>query len=356
MIATSSRFNASRIEIGDGMLGKWSKFLVLPPVLDLHDCLNKNPLPDHITCCPRGLEGMCNVIYSSFGMMNAPMLDVVDLNDDAADVNVGGRSGCKDVALGFSGGLDSVYQAIRLQELGYTVHLVFVRGMNTYEGGQAFKYAKSISDELGMELIPVNMKKAWAKSGNPYRQGWPENPIKNEVIMALLVDICLSNGYSSISLGDDLSLSLADSVPGVNTTDAHEVTEHFLSFIHSRFPHLGFLPIPKEDGKDKRLVKTIQSGLGDLYYSCVMQGRFNKSFKSRVEGKYGVKLLGNNCGMCRKCCMHNLILHYIGNRPLPEEYVEYCWEKMYSTGKNADAKFFAKELPLETRIHNLFNY
>lgn len=349
-----SKYGATRLEVDDGI---GFVPILTPDVLNLHDCFNKNPLPANLEC-PSGLEEMCKTIYSSFGLKQPNFAIVPEQPSGIAIPQP--KDEKRSVVLGFSSGLDSTYQAIRLKENGYNVHLLFIRGMNSYEGGQAWKSAPEMANRLGMELISMNMKKNMSKSltTNPYKQQWPENPMKNEVILSAMVDLCLSRGYSNISMGDDLGLSLSDSVPGVNTSDAKEITESFMEyFVDSRFPgRISLLTIPKNEGKDVRLDKLLEYGLENLYYSCVTQGRFNQSFKRRVESKFGVKLFKNNCGTCRKCCMHNLILHYVGKQILPENYLAYCWEKMQMSGKQADAKFFNQDLPIEVRIHNLFHY
>ena len=321
-------------------------------VLDLHDCFNCKPFPSEIEVLS-GLIPMCSMIYKSF-KQDVPHFNSIDVPCQHIDC----KFDSKDVILGFSSGLDSVYQAILLKEQGYDVHLLFAKGINTYENGQAWKYAKPIADKIGVDLISVDVKKNLSKDllKNPFRQQWPENPIKNEFIMSVMLDICLERGWRHISLGDDFDLTLDKSVPGVNTTDAKEVTMSFLSGIEKYVAGFDFISIPKGHDKGVRLQKLIDYGLEDLYYSCVQAGCRNKYFKSMTEKKFNVKLFGNNCGKCRKCCMHNLILHYTNKKIIPDDYVSYCWEKMYTTGCKADYEFFKPELSLEERINNLFSY
>lgn len=171
-----------------------------------------------------------------------------------------------------------------------------------------------------------------------------------------MMDICLERGWAYVSLGDDFDLKLKDAVPGVNLTDAEEVTKSFLEASGRYVEGIEFIPISKGEDKSKRLEKMFSYGLEDLYYSCVQSGRFNKSLRKKMQDKFGVALLGNNCGCCRKCCMHNLLMHYSGMHKFPDAFVAHCWEKMHSTGCKADYEFFKPDLPLEKRIENLFGY
>lgn len=321
-------------------------------MLDVHDCFNKRVFPNELHV-PVGFNNMCTLVYSSF-KQEAPALIDVSLGDK----HIIKSSKSKDVLLGFSAGLDSVYQAILLKELGYDVHLFFAKNINTYENGQAWKYAEQIASKLGLELMAMTVKKNMrkGKNANDFRQSWPENPIKNQLILSVMVDMCIERGWHFISLGDDFDLAISKSVPGVNTTDAKEVTCAFLDGLKEYVDGIDFLKIPAGHDKGIRLQKMIDYSLQDLYYSCVQAGRLNKYMRKLTQDKYGVKLFGNNCGKCRKCCMHNLILHYSGKIVFPSKFIDDCWKKMYTTGCKADYEFFKPELPLEVRIANLFNY
>lgn len=319
--------------------------------LELYDNFNQKDFLADITTIDAFVP-MCNMIYQSFHKP-LPKVSCISIEKKHIDADDG-----KNVVLGFSAGLDSVYQALLLKECGYNVHLFFAKNINTYENGQAWKYAQTIANKLNMDLIDASVKKDLRKgdNANAFRQHWPENPMKNQLIMSMMVDLCLERGWQYISLGDDFDLTLDMAVPGVNTTDAKEVTMSFLNGIKPYVEGLKFIPIPKGYDKGKRLVKIVSYGLENDYYSCVQSGRFNKSFRKRMEDKYSVQLFGNNCGCCRKCCMHDLILHYSGQKTFPDAFISHCWEKMHSTGCKADYEFFKPDLPLDKRIANLFSY
>jgi hypothetical protein len=255
----------------------------------------------------------------------------------------------KTVVLGFSGGLDSVYQAIDLKERGYFVTLYHLKGINTYENGQASKRCPEIAKKLKMPYVESVISK---KRGT---QSVPENPLKNELIMSLMIDYCLHWGIQYMSMGDDLNLSITDSVVGVNVTDAREVTEAFVDGVKN-YIDIRFLPIMGGEKID-RIKKLMEYGLENDYYSCVQAGRFNKRLHNLNEKKYGVKLFEGNCGCsCRKCAMHNLLMYYSGVKEFPQEFVDKCWEVMWNNSYSADYELFKPELSLDIRIKNLFEY
>ena len=319
---------------------------------ELFDNFNKEVF-DKELYVPAGFEEFVKIIYGA----HKQQFTRIYLTDIKQHLQYGVyKEDSKEALLGFSAGLDSVYQAIRLKEKGYNVRLFFLRNANMYENGQAYKYAVQIADKLGLPLIAPSISQYTEKS-NPYRKFWPENPIKNQYIMAMMVDYCLQHGIINISMGDDFNLGLKDAAVGINLTDAREVTEAWLKGIGTYLPELTFIPIEKGKEKDERIRKLMKYGLEDLYYSCVQQGRFNQKYHNKVEEKYGVSLFHNNCGTyCRKCAMHNLILHYKGIRKFPDDFIETCWEKMWNNSHSADYVFFNPDIPLEQRIKNLLEY
>lgn len=157
---------------------------------------------------------------------------------------------------------------MRLRDAGYAVHLLFVDGANTYENGQARKPVEEAAAALEMELVQAKMSKSLRKS-NPWRQSWPENPVKNQLVYAAMLDVCYERGWKLISAGDDLNLGIADAVPGVNLTDAREVTEAFVEAMSALAPGAEFIPVEKGHGKLERLAVVHELGFRDVYYSCV---------------------------------------------------------------------------------------
>lgn len=317
-------------------------------LLDIHDNFNQQRF-DCSIAVPESLRSFTDLIYEAFDQTLPSYQNVSEI------IPVNLESNTDDVLLAFSSGLDSVFQAIKLKEAGYAVHLYFVKNINRYENNLAFKFAKPIADKLGLDLIEANFK--YGKKNEKYSKTWPENPIKNQLIYASMIDFCHEQGWNKISAGDDFDLKLKDAVPGINLTDAEEVTKMFISCIKHMVPKLEFIPIAKGQDKSVRLKTLIDHHLEDLYYSCVQSGRFNQSFHKRAEARYHVKLMANNCGCyCRKCSMHNLLLHHKGIKEFPQEFLDACWKRMWDNKCSADYEFFKPELSLEQRISNLFAY
>ena len=318
-------------------------------LFDLYENFNKEVFDD-VLCCPECLKEMADYVYNAHGQ------EYKHFNFNNWDTKYVNEPNFKKVCLGFSAGLDSMYQAFVLRDKGFDVTLFHVKGINTYENGQGTKYSKAFADKFGFEYVEANIQKTKDKN-DKYKQFWPENPIKNQLILAMMIDWCMENNCILLSLGDDFDLSIDDAVVGVNLTDSREITQSFLRGIDKIAYGFGFIEIEKGHNKAYRLKLLKERGALDDYYSCVLPGRFNKTRHNGNSMKFGVELPDNNCGCsCRKCAMHNLIMYYEKMVEYPQEFIDACWKIMWNNKHSADYKFFSPDLPLDVRISNLYSY
>lgn len=254
------------------------------------------------------------------------------------------------VLLACSGGLDSVYQAICLKEQGYDVILFHAENLNYYTNGKEKQITEECAKKLGLPLITCKFITN-SKKDNPFRKFWSENSFKNMLLYSIMMDCMIKEDIYNISSGDDLSLDISKAVVGTNLSDARQITETFFTQLREYYD-FKFIPT-EQNHKGIRLAKLDEYGLLDTYYSCVNPGRFNQQNHKRTEDKFGVKLYQNNCGVCRKCAFHNLLRHYYLGEDFSQEFINFCWEKI---ANGADNVFFNKNIPLEERIKNLYEY
>lgn len=321
-------------------------------LLECYDNFNKKVFDEHIVIDER-LKDFVLVVYSAFGQ-NVGTIQFKQIESHSFKNYIE-----KEAVLGFSGGLDSAYHAIRLKELGYKVHLVHFANLNSYENNNSARCSIEFSRHNGFELTIVQIKK-----NSKNKMFWTENPIKNQLIQAFLVDFAIHNGIGTIALGDDYSMSFErpDFILGTNTTDCREIQERFERFVKQYDNNINFKMIErpigsKSENKLERIKKLIEHDSLDLYYSCVGAGRFNQYNRKRECEKYSINLPKYNCGsFCAKCAMHNLLMYYDGIVTYPEEFIDKCWERLWKTEHGSIKALFGEDIDLEKRINNLYIY
>lgn len=256
----------------------------------------------------------------------------------------------KKVLLCYSGGLDSIYQAFYLRNKGYDVILYHVKGINKFENGQSTKVTKEFAYKFGFDLIEIDNIKT---EHNKY---WPENPVKNQMILSIAIDYCIEQGVYNVADGDNYTLLTKNATVGVNYTDTKECNENFESFVNKfcdiNFIHLG--------GKNRQQeIKYIEKYSNmDYVYSCLSPGRFNQSWRKRVINKYDIDeniIPKYNCCTCRKCASQILLLKYLGYVKFNnEDFEEYLWSKQLS-GKYAARDFVWKKATKGNRVEILLD-
>ncbi len=301
-------------------------------VAPIYDAFNFKELKD--VRVPDFLKDMCNVVCRIYKQK-------INISTYVAK-KIKLKSESNDVVLGFSGGLDSCYQALKLKQMGYSVHLFHLGGANTYENYLATKSSESFAHRYKFDLIETKIVKILNA------QKVEENPVKNQLIMAMMIDYCASKGYNKISIGYSASLKEENAIAGINVTDCISVQDAFLKNIE-----IEFIPI-KNANKGDRILYLNENKSLNYYYSCVSCGRFNEKLHHLNEDKYKVKLPRHNCGSCRKCARHYLLMIYLGIAPHNKDFEKHCWNILKDTKYNTDYYLFNDSLSKEEKIKNLF--
>ena len=338
--------------------GQYVQFPPMTPIVSeymmaLYDNFNQKVF-DETTTIIKPLYGLTKLTYDVFGQ-SQPKYNFVE-NEHLSL----GKSE-KDIILGFSGGLDSCYQALLLRNKGFNVHLFHVVGIHGYEGLSEMPAVESFAQKTNLDLITVKWKR---NTQSKYKQQWGDNAVKNQFIEALMIDYCNEHGWNKVSIGEDNSYSVyrSDVMLGTNVTDCKEVQIEFENAIHSFVDNIEFHLIERPTNSTKhnkleRLKLLDENGLLDDYYSCVGAGRFNKHNHDLNENKYGISLNKHNCGCyCTKCALHNLVMHYGGMREFPKEFLDKCWARLNDVKFNNMVGLFGVDLPIEQRITNLLTY
>ncbi len=312
--------------------------------IDLYNICNQQKFNLYINC-PFEFENWMKLIYNKF---NCKLLGLRKY--DLANIKL--ESDNNNVLLACSGGLDSIYQAIQLKEMGYNPIYYHIKNVNSYENGNAYKTAIEASKKLGIELVIGELKRNYKSN---YNKVWPENPIKNQMILFTMIDYCKENNINKICMDGSWEFTIDEVTAGVDVADAPENYEYWLDGIKHYVDNLEFIKTSHDISKFDKIKALDELGLMDYIYSCLGAGRFNEYRHNEIEKKYNIKLFKHNCGyFCRKCAHHNLLMYYSNYKIFPQEFIDKCWHIMNNNSFASRNMLFGNNIPIEQKIQNLF--
>lgn len=232
----------------------------------------------------------------------------------------------------FSGGKDSLANILMLKDLGYEPIAFFVKGIN-YQYGYEQAIAKKLAEKLN---IPFVERRVIVHGKNEY----PENPVKDQLIMAMMLDYGLKLGISNYSFGIYIDSTSEGTSKEYMLSDASDMFDTFQEFVNYIYPEVDFPYFLVESVQALKIILDLRRDLLDDVCSCMAPMRFKKSYVDNAEKKYGVKLLPNRCPSCYKCCLEAIQLNIFGITDYPDRYINHC--------KDIMLKWYAKYMDRES--------
>lgn len=271
----------------------------------IYEQFSKSEVPSVVQGCA-GLEEFVGAATAKTGALNCS----VEINS-----NIQFPSNNK-VLVAYTGGKDSTAEAIRLLNAGYEVHLLFIKGLNKAYPKELDGAAK-IAEILGCKMHTTEVKitgKNWH----------PDNPVKNQLILALMTDWGIKNGFGKFASG---IINVPCANYEYNWSDSLQLMETFKSFIRKRFPGWTYIDTSVTH-EAENLVEIIKHKRGEEIWeaksSCVGAYRFRNVWRQKNEEKFGIKLTENQCGVCYKCAYEYVVrCAFTGNVTSPA-YLKKC--------------------------------
>lgn len=281
-------------------------------VSKLYDNFNKEKF-DSIVEIPKELEPLVIDVYT-FHKQPLPEIKYINFEKSVLPINN------EDIVIEFSGGLDSVFLALKYHLEGKKVHLFHLQNLNTFSGPGERKALERIVSRYGFDFKVIKVKKS--RKGSPYHQFWSENSVKNQMVESLVIDYCKSNGYSVITSGYEEEQNKDIGIVGYNVTDWKEINDDFMDACKKLYKNFEYLTPLKDIKKEQELKLLYDNKALDLYFSCVCQYRFAASNRKKAELKYNINFPQylDSCGVCRKCLSHELLLDHLGLLKITDEY------------------------------------
>jgi len=302
----------------------------------LYQQVSTNPLPDRVTGLHSCFKPYLNTLYAAQGRQKDLNFQYLDRPFLPARLRDNGT-----VLVGFSGGKDSAAAALALQAQGLAPVLFYVNGINyrSYAGERV--YAARVAQVLNMPFVEVTVKQTGEVE-------YPDNPVKNQFILSLMVDYAYRHGGSNFAQGNLAKETIREANINFTYSDAGEMYAGaepvFRLWTVESYKYLGGV-MRYESESFKTLHELCPAAL-DTVLSCLQPYRFRTKVRQANEKKYGVKLRPEMCGTCYKCASEYLHRCILGIAVAQPEYVKQCvsiLRKEYQRLANLDKLPSAKD-------------
>lgn len=294
---------------------------------------------------PFGFEHLVEAIYNVHHQQR-PNISTYKITDTNITLNNNNK-----IMLAFSGGLDSVYECLRLQELGYNVILMHFKNLNRNMPKET-EFAEMFASYVNVPIIVVDVTQP--------KQFYVDNAVKNQTILAYMIDYGIKHDIQNYSTGNNFAdQPLTDGTIGQTITDSTEVFEYFFNGIRNYINNINFIGVEDNVTKYKELEYILRKDPTILkyVYSCVNPHRFNNMLNQTNRKKYNVPLMDGRCGSCYKCCMEFILLSELGyyDKEQYKEYIEHCWDIIANSKHSSDTmkKRFNKNIPNKIKLQRI---
>ncbi len=228
-------------------------------------------------------------------------------------LSVRGRS----AFIAFSGGKDCLATAIRAQQEGYTPHLVYISGVNKSLPSER-RHAFAVAKAAGYPITEVKISIQGNKEYN-------EHPLKNILILCLLIDLGTKHGATAYGLGNIFEENSTHGSLDYDLSDSFDMIRAFNHFVRAIIPEYRYLTYIHDNLASFYTVYKHNKELIPLLSTCITPDyRKPMIHKSNVL-KYGSDcVLDDMCGSCYKCADNYLYRRAFGLVKHNSAYVQRC--------------------------------
>lgn len=227
-----------------------------------------------------------------------------------------GADSSKKAFIAFSGGKDCLATAIRAEEEGYSPTLVYISGINKGVASEK-SHAFAIADAIGYPIISTSIRISEGKD-------WNEHPLKNILILCLLVDIGTKLGVTTFGLGNLFEENSTHGSLNYDLSDSYDMIKLFNTFCGRFIPNYKYLTYIHDNLQSFYTVYKRDRGLINLLSTCIVPDYRRPSLRNRNVSKFGADCVLDGCGSCYKCADLYLFRRAFGLVRHNSAYAEHC--------------------------------
>lgn len=252
-----------------------------------------------------------------------------DSTENDLQFEFGHLSGCSGnkAFIAFSGGKDCLATAIRAEQEGYKPTLVYVSGVNKSLPSER-RHAYAVADAIGYPIMEVKINISGSKEYN-------EHPLKNILILCLLIDLGAKHGATAFGLGNIFEENSTHGSLDYDLSDSFDMIRAFNRFCKGIIPHYRYLTYIHDNLQSFYTVYKRDKGLVSLLSTCITPDYRKPMIHRSNVRKYGSDcVLDDCCGSCYKCADLYLFRRAFGMVRHNQAYVQRCMEAKHAFDRN----------------------
>jgi|GEM_PF-3599000 hypothetical protein len=221
--------------------------------------------------------------------------------------------------IAFSGGKDCLATAIRAEQEGYRPTLVYVSGVNKSLPSER-RHAFAVANAIGYPIqeIKINI------SGN---KEYNEHPLKNILILCLLIDLGAKQGATAFGLGNIFEENSTHGSLDYDLSDSFDMIRAFNRFMSRILSGYRYLTYIHDNLQSFYTVYKRDKSLIPLLSTCITPDYRKPMIQRSNQAKFGKDCVPDGrCGSCYKCADDYLFRRAFGLTRHNQAYVQKCME------------------------------
>lgn len=226
------------------------------------------------------------------------------------------------ILIGFTGGKDSTATVIKVIQAGYEPILFHVRGINRVWPNE-YIYARQLAVYLGLPLVEATV----SIKGKTY---YKENPAKNQLILALMVDYGIEHGIHHYTLGSDMTEALERANIMFDFSDAIEIYGMVASIYKKSISNFKYHTLVADQTDSYKTIFDHDPKIYDIICSCMLPYRYQGNIRKKNVIKFPKVYFNERaCGSCYKCCYEYMHLVLLGHYEPDIDYLKHCMRVLW---------------------------
>ena len=286
-------------------------------------------LPVHVEC-DRMLARVLDFVNKKAGVP----LSVSGGRELSIPVSERPEDGKRKVFVALSGGKDCLATAIMAKKEGLDPVLVYISGVNRSLFSER-RCAQQAAAEAGFGYIEI-------KAGISGSKEWNEHPLKNILLLCMLIDEGALHGVTDYAFGstfdDDSTYWSLD----YDLSDSFDMIHMFTLFVRQHIPGFRLHQYMCNTMQSFYTVYRYNPRIIPLLSTCITPDYRRPVIRKRNESLYGGDVLHpNGCGSCYKCADYYLFSQSFGMVRSSREYARRCMQAKMAFDRNyvGDFKF-----------------